>query len=80
VLAALDHYEPEVLGLYERGRHRYSRVLEFLSWLIDGEPHRVPFPRAPLDPVLGTTLPSFGLETLEFRSAIHTRLGAMLGI
>jgi len=48
--------------------------------LIDGEPHRVPLPRAPLDRVLGTTRPSFGLETLEFRSATHTRLGAMLGI
>ena len=80
VLAALGHYEPEVLGLYDLREHRYSRVLEFLSWLLDGEPRRVPLPRAPLDRVLGTSRPSFGLETLEFRSATHTRLGAMLGI
>lgn len=80
VLAALNHYEPEVLGLYQRGGHDYSRILEFLSLLINGEPHPVPLPRAPLDRVLGTARPSFGLETLEFRSATQTRLGAMLGI
>lgn len=80
VLAALDPYEPEVLGLYEQNGHRYSRVLEFLSWLIDGECSPMPLPRAPLDRVLGTARPSFGLETLEFRSATHSRLGAMLGV
>ena len=80
VLAALSHYEPEVLGLYVRGGYRYSRVLEFLATLINGEPHPVPLPYAPLDQVLGTARPSFGLEALEFRYASASRLGAMLGI
>jgi type IV secretion system protein VirB4 len=80
VLAALDHYEPEPLGLYERGGHRYSRVLEFLASLINGESRPVPLPPAPLDRVLGTARPSFGLETLEFRTATESRLGAMLGV
>ncbi|HVZ34148.1 MAG TPA: VirB4 family type IV secretion/conjugal transfer ATPase, partial [Polyangiaceae bacterium] len=80
VVAALAAYEPDVLGLYQKDRHCYSRVLEFLSHLIDGESRPVPLPRAPLHRVLGTSRPSFGLETLEFRTATHARLGAMLGI
>ncbi len=80
VEAALDHYEPEALGIYERGGHRYSRILEFLACLIDAERRPVPLPRAPLPEVLGTSRPSFGLETLEYRSATQTRLGALIGI
>jgi len=80
VLAALAAYEPEPLGLYEAQGHHYSRVLEFLSRLVDGEARATPLPRAPLHQVLGTARPSFGLETLELRTATHARLGAMLGI
>ncbi len=80
VEAALDQYEPEALATYERGGHRYSKVLEFLASLIDVERRPVPLPRAPLPRVLGTSRPSFGLETLEYRSATQTRLGALIGI
>lgn len=80
VVAALGHYEPEVLGLYTKGGHSYSRVLEFLSSLVDGEAKPIPLPRAPLQRVLGTSRPSFGLETLEFRTPTEMRLGALLGI
>jgi type IV secretion system protein VirB4 len=80
VLATLAHYEPEPLGLYEHNGHYYSRVLEFLSSLVDGEMRPVPLPRAPLHQAIGTSRPSFGLETLEFRTATETRLGAILGI
>jgi type IV secretion system protein VirB4 len=80
VLAALADYDPDVLGVYRHGSHVYSRVLEFLASLINGEARPMPLPRAPLDAVLGTSRPSFGLETLEFRSPTETRLGAMLGI
>jgi type IV secretion system protein VirB4 len=66
VLAALDHYEPEPLGLYERGGHRYSRVLEFLASLINGESRPVPLPRAPLDRVLGTAVPHLAWKRLSF--------------
>ena len=80
VEAALDHYEPETLGTYERAGHRYSRLLEFLASLIEAERCPVPLPRAPLCDVLGTSRPSFGLETIEYRSATHTRLAALIGI
>lgn len=80
VVAALAAYEPEPLGLYQKDGHAYSQVLEFLARLVDGEHRPIPLPRAPLHRVLGTSRPSFGLETLEFRTATQVRLGAMLGI
>jgi len=80
VEASLDRYEPEVLGIYERGGRRYSRALEFLSFLINAERRPVLLPNAPLNEVLGTSRPTFGLETLEYRTPTVTRLGAVLGI
>ena len=80
VEVSLDRYEPEVLGLYARGAHVYSHVLEFLSLLINGERRAVPLTGAPLNEFLGLARPSFGMETLEYRSPTATRLGAMLGI
>src|ERR1700726_5014893 len=71
---------PEALGLYARGAHVYSHVLEFLSLLINGEGRAVPLTGAPLNEFLGLARPSFGMETLEYRSPTATRLGAMLGI
>ena len=58
----------------------YSHVLEFLSLLINGERRAVPLTGAPLNEFLGLARPSFGMETLEYRSPTATRLGAMLGI
>ena len=80
VLAALDRYEPEPLGIYRRGDRPYSRVLEFLSLLIDGESRPVPLPATPLYHALGAARPSFGMETLEYRTATQTTAAAMLGI
>jgi type IV secretion system protein VirB4 len=80
VEVSLDRYEPEVLGLYARGAHVYSHVLEFLSLLINGERRAVPLTGAPLNEFLGLARPSFGMETLEYRSPTATRLGAILGI
>jgi type IV secretion system protein VirB4 len=80
VEVSLARYEPEVLGLYARGAHVYSHVLEFLSLLINGERRAVPLTGAPLNEILGLARPSFGMETLEYRSPTATRLGAMLGI
>lgn len=80
VIASLDRYEPEVLGLYSRGGRPYSRVLEFLSYLLNVERRPQPLPRAPLNTVLGAVRPSFGAETIEYRSPTSTALGAMLGI
>lgn len=59
-LAALDRYEPELLGCYERAGHMYSEVLEFLAYLINGEWHRVPLPRSEIRDILATSRPFFG--------------------
>lgn len=80
VVAALDRYEPEPLSVYERAGHRYSRVLEFFTALIDGERRPAPLTGAPLHAVLGTARASFGLETIEYRTATHTTAAAILGI
>src|SRR3984893_2289463 len=80
VEVSLDRYEPEVLGLYARGAHVYSHVLEFLALLMNGEHRPVPLTSAPLNQLLGLSPPSFGMEALEYRTPTATRLGAMLGI
>lgn len=80
VRASLSQYEPEALGLYERGGRQYSRVLEFLAELINAERQPVALPRAPLNTVLATTRLVFGTETIEYRLPTSTRVGAMLAI
>ena len=80
LLATLDRYEPEPLGVYRRGGRCYSRLLEFLALLMDGESRPVALTGAPLYGVLGTARPSFGMETMEYRTATHTTAAAMLGI
>jgi type IV secretion system protein VirB4 len=78
--ASLARYEPEALGLYRIGGRCYSRVLEFLALLLNGESAPVPLPRAPLPQVLSTSRVLFGTEAIEYRSPAGTRFGAMLGI
>ena len=80
LLASLDRYEIEALALYEHQGQLCSRVLEFLGVLINGEWQRVPLPRAPLNEVLATSRPVFGVESIEYRTATDTQLGAILGI
>jgi type IV secretion system protein VirB4 len=78
--ASLDRYEIEPLGLYEHRGQICSRVLEFLGVLINGEWQRMPLPQAPLNEILATSRPVFGVESIEYRSPTDTQLGAMLGI
>jgi type IV secretion system protein VirB4 len=80
LLASLDRYEIEALGLYEHQGQRCSRALEFLGVLLNGEWQPMPLPRAPLNEVLATSRPVFGVESLEYRTATDTQLGAILGI
>lgn len=80
VRASLDRYEPELLGVYSRGPREYSRLLEFLNFLVSGEARPVPLPRAPLNEVLGSTRLLFGFEAIEYRLPTETRVGAVLGI
>jgi len=59
-LAALDRYEPELLGCYEHKGVMFSEVLEFLAFLVDGEWRRFPLPRAEINKILVTSRPLFG--------------------
>ena len=80
LLASLDRYEPELLGVYERDHRQFSSILEYFGVLLNGEWRPVPLPRASLSEVLLTTRPFFGAEAMEYRTPIETRLGAFLGI
>ncbi|MGH8254611.1 MAG: VirB4 family type IV secretion/conjugal transfer ATPase [Steroidobacteraceae bacterium] len=80
VVASLARYEPERLGVYRRAGRVYSRVLEFLALLVNGDSQPIVLPRAPVNEVLATTRVLFGTEVIEYRLPTATRLGAMLGI
>ena len=80
ILEQLSDYDAEALGVVERNGRRYSRLLEFLSLVLDCAPRSVLLPRAPLNQVLGTTRPIFGVEAIEYRLAAATRVAAFLGI
>lgn len=59
-LAALDRYEPELLGCYEHNGFMFSEVLEFLAFLVNGEWRRFPLPRSEIRDILATSRPFFG--------------------
>jgi type IV secretion system protein VirB4 len=80
ICASLARYEPEPLQVYGRNGRCYSKLLEFLSFLINGEAHPVPLPRSRVADVLATSRVLFGSEAIEYRTMTRTRVGAMLGI
>jgi type IV secretion system protein VirB4 len=80
ISASLARYEPEPLQVYGRNGRRYSQLLEFLGFLINGEAHPVPLPRSRVADVLATSRVLFGSEAIEYRTMTRTRVGAMLGI
>lgn len=59
-MAALDRYEPELLGCYEHNGYTYSELLEFLAFLVNGEWRRFPLPRSEIRDILATSRPFFG--------------------
>jgi type IV secretion system protein VirB4 len=77
---SLSRYDPEPLGVYQRGLHHYSSLLEYFGLLINGEWQRIPLPRSPLYEVLTTSRLLFGSEAMEYRTPTQTRLAAFLGI
>ncbi len=80
-LAALDRYEPELLGCYEHNGVMFSEVLEFLAFLIDGEWRRFPLPRAEIRDVLATSRPFFGKGGLmSIKQPTSAQFGAILQI
>jgi type IV secretion system protein VirB4 len=81
LVAALARYDLVPLAIRPFGTHGlYSEALEFYGYLINGERHAVPLLRGPLNESLGTSRLLFGRELIEYRTASHTRFGAMLGI
>ena len=78
--ASMSRYEPELLGCYRHGEFWCSSQLEFFGLLVNGERQRIPLPRSPLNNALTCGRLFFGTETIEYRSASHCRVGAMLGI
>jgi type IV secretion system protein VirB4 len=80
LVASLDRYEPERLGMRCENGRAVSEVLEFLGVLINGEYQPIPLPRAPIGEVLATTRVLFGTEAIEYRTPTATRLAAVLGI
>jgi type IV secretion system protein VirB4 len=77
---SLARYEPVPLGSYLYGKTWHSSLLEYLGLLVNGEWQRMPLRRAPLNQMLASARLIFGTETIEYRSAAATRVGAMLGI
>jgi len=82
LLAALERYDPETLGIYRLHEEDvlFSSLMEFHGLLVNGEWQRMPLPRSPLNEVLATTRPFFGNEAMEYRTGTQTRIGAFLGI
>ena len=80
LLAALDRYEPERLGIRRQGGRACSELLEFFGLLLNGESQSIPLPRAPVREVLATSRVLFGAEAIEYRTLTSTRLAAVLGI
>ena len=80
-LAALDRYEPDLLGCYERNGLMFSEVLEFLAFLVNGEWRRFPLPRAEIRDILATSRPFFGKGgLLSLKGPTATQYGGMLTI
>jgi type IV secretion system protein VirB4 len=78
--ASLARYEPELLGAYRTAARWCSSLLEYLGLLVNAEAQRMPLPFGPLNRALATSRLLFGAEAIEYRSAVGTRVGAMLGI
>lgn len=80
-LAALDRYEPELLGCYEHRNLMFSEVLEFLAFLVDGEWRRFALPRAEIRDVLATSRPFFGKGGLmSLKTPTQTQYASILTI
>jgi type IV secretion system protein VirB4 len=80
-LSALDRYEPELLGCYERTGLVFSEICEFLAFLIDGEWRRFPLPRGDIAGMLATARPLFGKGGLfALKGPTRLQYGCVLDI
>lgn len=77
---SLGRYEPVVLQTYQHKGVLFSEVLEFFSFLINGEWQRMPVPRSNLRRFLGTSRPFFGTESIALQTPNKTIFMAPVGI
>jgi type IV secretion system protein VirB4 len=80
LLASLQRYDPEPLGVVWSGQWPRSPLLDWLGYLVNGESQPLALPRGPVNELLATSRLLFGREALEYRGPTSTRFGAMLGI
>ena len=69
LMASLTNYEPRVLGVYETGQGPCSELLEFLSYLFNGEMRPVLLPMQDVGEYLPYRRVSFGQDTVELGRA-----------
>ncbi|EGN7792178.1 TPA: VirB4 family type IV secretion/conjugal transfer ATPase [Escherichia coli] len=80
VCSSLSSYGPKLLGTYERRGILHSEVLEFLSFLVNGEWYPRALPRQDLAQTLAFNRPFFGSDAFELRGVVDSKVGAILGI
>jgi type IV secretion system protein VirB4 len=80
-LNSLDRYSPELLGCYDYKGNKFSEVLEFFGYLINGEWQRMPLPRNEISDILATSRPFFGKSGLmSLKTPTQTLYNSILAI
>lgn len=82
LMAALSHYRPHLLQIYENENGFYSEPLEFLSYLFNGDMRPVALPHQDIGEFLPFRRVSFGQETVELgpAGALPRRFSAIVSI
>lgn len=80
VTSNLIQYEPEILEIYENQGLLFSKPLEFLSYLANGEWIKRPLPRASISKALMYNRVFFGADAFEIRGVTSERQGVILSI
>lgn len=71
LMAALGHYDPHLLTIYETAEGHRSEPLEFLSWLFNHDMRPVAVPRGDLGHHVPARRVSFGQHAIELAPAGH---------
>lgn len=80
-MTALFRYEPEMLGCYGHNGAMFSEVLEFLSYLANGEWERFPVPTQIISDIFTTSRPFFGKGGLmSLKTPRRDRYASILAI
>jgi type IV secretion system protein VirB4 len=80
VVAALERYGAQSLGLVERNGIVFSEPMELLHAVTSGEWMPMPLPQGPIGPALYSNRVIFGREAIEIRGAGGSRFSGMFGL